>query len=230
MDWSGFSLRDWQTVGTERPTENAKLFVADACTRIQGEPHCFWTGREARKRAYEQDGYRCDNKVTYVSVLFEKGKEIQDSHVKKEFFFAVSRIFASHSTSALICVSSDKKTEPAGFTVGTNFWEAELPVLWKLKDGIAITLLLIEHHEEVKLNLSQNELMKVRIYRRYAHSLDCDKKSFVEDHYQQEDYDQWRKEKPRRGILFQDLLKWFRRWRSVVRCESERRGGQSSSW
>ena len=218
MKWSDFTVTDWQSVvalGEQKPSSNAQCFIRNATHYMKKEPHCFWSGRQARKKAYEQTLYICDNKVPFVSFLFERGKELKDPLIKQEFFFATSRIFALFSTSAFVCLSSDKDAETPGFTIGTNFWEAELPILWKLKESIPIFLIFIDK-KEIKMSLSQKELMHVPIYRRYAHPMDSEKKSFVEDHYKQEDYDQWRISKPRRGILFRNLLNIFCHWKSVA--------------
>lgn len=51
---------------------------------------------------------------------------------KKRAFLNYHQDSRSTKTSALI-ISSNKPSEPPGFTVGTNLWEAELPALWKLK-------------------------------------------------------------------------------------------------
>jgi len=53
-------------------------------TNIPYQPHCFWSGREARIESYSQSSYLCDNNVSYISYLFEKGKTIQDGVLKKE--------------------------------------------------------------------------------------------------------------------------------------------------
>lgn len=219
---STLSISDWQSVGTHSPTPHARVFLQAVEKKIIRSPHCFWSGKAARTQAYEQTDYVCDNQVPLVSVLFEKGKkEAKDPLIQKEFFFAISRLFALTSTSALIFLSSDKPSEPPGLTIGTNFWEAELPVLWRLRQEGKLSICEICLMETGKatrnLDLSQESLASFPIYRRYKHPYDADEDSFVQDHYKAQDYEKWRKAKPRKAILFGNLLRMALLWRRMTR-------------
>jgi hypothetical protein len=191
------------------------------------QPHCFWGGREAKKRAHQETTHKSDKEIPLIRELFIK---IRDTRKKMgcydplltEVAFWVSRLYALHTIGIpKIFIAQDKETEEPGYTVGTNLWEAELPTLWELVHKGEI--------EDIHLYLYQNKVWKgpislkngnidIPVWRRTWHPLDdpSTKLSFVERHFEQKDFDFWRTQPPRKGINLRKLVKFIRIWKGKV--------------
>lgn len=187
-------------------------------------PQCFWAGLEGRKRAHQEKDHLTDDQVPVIRMLFRMLSLIRKNMKKHdpqmtELSFMVSRVFAYYSGgTAKIFISQDKSTEEPGYTTGTNLWEAELPMLWEL--------LHLRILDDIHIHLFRNgswdgpfsirdERLDFPIWRRNFHKLDAPdtKLSFVEQHYAQDDYDRWRTQPPRRGIMLSSLKRMIARWK-----------------
>ena len=191
-------------------TPNAQAFLDFCSTRIVREPHCFWSGRTAKLRAQaaKPEQYRSDAEVPFVATLFRTCMSLEcvSPQQRRQISFAISRVYALYSEGphALVYLSSDKPTESAGLTVGTNFWEAELPVLSRMVSvGRLTALQYFVYDQTLSRWTTREQVDTLPIYRRYAHPLDplSVLGSFVEDRFGQNDYDMWRLTAPRRAII-----------------------------
>ena len=223
-----FTVDDVESINAlGNPTTKARQFLDFCRPHMTSELHCFWAGRQGKLKARESKEYKSDADVPFVSALFALCTALKDQgnpqSVVKLFAFAVSRLFASYSKgpTAVVFLASDKPSEPAGLTVGTNFYEAELPVL--------ATLLRVGQLKQIHIYTQQSadgwqgplvfprDLVELRIYRRYVHPMDpCRMRvPFVSDEYTQADYERWRLEPARRGttvaFMRRIVLKWRRK-------------------
>lgn len=199
------------------PTPLASKLLAEAKRWIPAGPHSFWAGRAARQRACLTP--YAESHVPFMSFLFiwcQRYIKKNKSDSVKLLFFTISRLFARTTIGlASVFLSSDKPSEEPGLTVGTNFWEAELPVLWTLQKQGTVQVLIYMGGWKKAVALSSVNLKSIPIYRRYAHSLDrkdC-RDSFVSDDFTQMDYDAWRTQPPRRGILVGKLHGFACQWK-----------------
>jgi hypothetical protein len=196
---------------------------------LKKEPHCFWAGLEGKKRAQSEKSLVSDDQVVIIRSIFEELKIIREEMKKHDPFmteisFWVSRLFALTSTGiSKIFIGQDKESECPGYTVGTNLWEGELPVLWELiHDGQLEDVHIYLHEKNTSgqfnwkgpLSLKEGKF-DMPIWRRNYHPLDPQtmKLSFVEQHFDQKDYDHWRKQPPRRGIMLSKLKLFAAKWK-----------------
>ena len=220
--FTDFTLDDVDSIQWNklRITPRAQKFIDYCRPHMTYARHCFWSGKNAKIKCRENKAYLSDKDVPFIKELFELCNILRDQGKPylKMFAFAVSRVFALYSKgpTAVIYLSSDKSTEPAGLTTGTNLYEAELPVLVSLLHGKVL--------EHIHLYVEGvpygpiHHIQQLPIYRRYVHPLDpiSTHISFVSDSYQQSDYDQWRLEPPRKYITAGRIRKILLRWQKLI--------------
>ena len=210
--------KDIESIGTQRQTENANNLenYIKGFMDLGNSNHCFWAGINARKKAIAEVNYKTDTSYLILTVLFNicyklLTCKIYSQEKLTDISFAISRIYASQTTGiAKIFISSDKPTESVGWTIGTNLWEAELPVLWNLYHRRVIKDIQLYIDNGILGNSNWNNgisiinynCISLPIYRRTWHSLDSPdtKSSFVVPGMVQSDYDQWRLTAPRKFI------------------------------
>ncbi|AHC55133.1 hypothetical protein D1R32_gp416 [Tunisvirus fontaine2] len=206
--------RDFVSVGTGEETDVALEFLRlvqenEPDIGKKGE-HRFWSGMEAKKQSVK--GTVSDADYPYISYLFGLCKE--NGQYSKQMVlvsFMISSCFAYFSRGvAHVFLSSDKPTEEAGLTTGTNFMEAELPVLQRLKrrgkiSGIFVSRFTSGWTEPQELN----ESFDIPVWRRNWHPMDGEqtKKSFVWQNMTQDDWEEWRKTEPRKSCSLGSLRK-----------------------
>lgn len=225
---SDLKEEDIQSIGGLDVTLKANPILKLCSSHMTSNPHCFWTGREGKIKARSSNQYKSDADIPFISNLFRSCMLESNIAVRKRISFAVSRIFALYSQGpiAVVYLASDKESEPANLTVGTNFWEAELPVLTNLlKIGKLQHIHFFIHRESKWLGPIDLKNLNVPIYRRYIHPLDHKSVhfSFVQDCFKQADYDQWRLEPPRKGINIVKLRKIVSIWRKKSSKRSYKR-------
>lgn len=218
---------DVDSIGTTNPTKLAKQII-EVCKEyfIECDNYVFWSTRPARIKAYElhdEKEYMLDKNHELINSLFEKWCEI--SGEKESTFtteqmvlisYAISRLYAMQATkNAIIFLGSDKSTEKIGFHVGNNLWQAELFVLRNICKNISFIVV----DNNITCNITTSQLNDLPIWRREYHTMDdpTNIKSFVKRSYKQSDYDEWRKEPPRKGISYGDLHKYCLKWKKYQR-------------
>lgn len=158
-----FKLEDCESIPL-KPTAKALKFLVFAAEYMKYNNHCFWSGNNAKNKAH---AFISDKDVDFISLLFRFWNTY---NYDKTVSFAISRLYAMYSNlpEAIIFLSSDKPTEKTGLTMGTNFWEAELPVLLQLNFKI---ICFVDNHTGICYQdlISQKN---ITIYRRYAHPMD----------------------------------------------------------
>ena len=222
---------DIESIGTNHQTinaSNAHEYVKKFMD-LKNTNHTFWAGINARERAMIEPNYKTDNSYGIISLLFNFCSKLKtcgfDALQLTNISFAISRIYAAQTTGiAKIFISSDKPSEKTGLTVGTNLWEAELPVLWNLYHRGIITDIQLYIDDGVLYNSKWmsgvsmiNDKINIPIYRRTWHYLDNDntKSSFVQANMIKADYDKWRETPPRKAITTTKLKSIIMKWKKL---------------
>jgi len=235
-----FSQQDSASIGTEYLTENATKFV-DLFTYLEknGFPgprsykrvKNFWSGEEARNRAAQSLDQISDNQIPAIAVMFDLCAAIQDiqrdyDHYLRFLSASISRVYAAHAHSiANVYMSSDKPCESPGFTVGNNFWEAELATLQQLmarKQLADIQIHLYDHINRTwnkPVSLFSEDGMALTIRRRSLHRHD---NQALSDRFKagksEAERELWRKSGERPAISFGRLKRMTMRWRGYAGC------------
>ena len=180
---------------------------------------CFWAGTQARSKALKEENYITDTMHPIIGKLFNICSEIRVHNGHSEqltlISYAISKAYASYSRGIVkIFISSDKLSESPCLTVGTNFWEAELPVLRHLERQNLVKLNVYLHigdlisHTDCSVSSLETANrywigpfthLSLPVVRRQWHPLDygC-RDSFVVQGMNQDDYDNWRSRPPRK--------------------------------
>jgi hypothetical protein len=242
-----FELRenDVDSIGTNKPTKLAEQII-NACRPFfeQCNTYVFWSTRLARTEAYKllnNNNTILDKNHKLISRLFEEWSKISKTLDNKSISektmilisYAISRLYALQATkNAIVFLGSDKKTEDIGFHVGNNLWHAELPVLQNNCPNIRFIMVDEIGDKTITHEITKDKLKYLPIWRREIHSMDdysCSK-SFVKISYTQNDYDEWRKEPPRRGILYGRLFKYYLKWKTYKNVSNEQNNNLRQSF
>lgn len=206
--WLGLLLKltdqDIASIGTAAPLEPARRLISacEAEDDFSAGRQCFWSCLSVREQASQVPGFATDAQFKSLARLFRLCMtEVQPGPTRSRLAFAVSRVYAQFARGIVhVFLGSDKPSEPAGLTIGNNFWEAELPVLQLRKAQGIVTEILVH----VQGSTTTWEDLDVPLWRRDFHpSLDdpVTRPSFIEAGWSQEQWDQWRQEEPRRKPL-----------------------------
>lgn len=197
--------------------------------------HCFWSGQLGKEKACDKVKrssykFKTDADVWLISRLFKLCFQLPNSMQHKQPSYAISRMFAFYTHEnevAHVYLATDKNSESSGITVGTNFWEAEFPVLRSQLTKPSHQLLFHIYNVKTKtwnrMWCDSPQWKGLTIYRRYEHPLDSKstRSSFVHDHFSQYDYDHWRTTPPRKGIYIQTLLTQIDKWKRIAKQRRE---------
>ena len=219
---------DIESIGTSGQTTNATNAVSyiNKYMNSTESHHCFWAGMNARERAMAEPEYKTDVSYNILNVLFNLCSKLKTVNLLCDLTyisFAISKIYASQTTGiAKIFISSDKPSEKTGYTVGTNLWEAEFPVIWNLYHSGTITDIQLYIDDGILYNSKWrnpisivNDNVNLPIYRRSWHYLDDEttRSSFVLPNMVRADYDKWRTTRPRNFITTTKLKSIILKWR-----------------
>lgn len=225
---------DIDSIGSSSPTKTATEFVkftSQYNTNTESSEHCFWSGMEAKKKAQSLTNLLKDSDYAVINLLFEICVMVRENNDDTYFeeltrvSFATSRVFALFSKgNAHIFVSTDKDSEPPGFTCNNNFWDAELPILQMLYFTKVVTNIWLYFYDHTikswldPVSIHQTDI-DFPIWRRKWHPI-LDKvdikDSFVHQKMTPSQWDSWRKNKPRTYITFQKLKQVIRHWKNIV--------------
>lgn len=195
---------DIESIGMSNPTPRADALI-DYCAQFMSTHtiNIFWCGLSGRTRANEESeriNAKMDSGYPLISLLFKicyLGRDQYSRHTTKmtDVSFAISKVFAARSThTAYIFIASDKPSEHPGFTVGTNLWNAELPVLrHRLATGDLDNIIVSVRIDGIWTEGTSIDNIDLPIYRREHHMLDCPtiELSFVKTTYTLPDYIKW---------------------------------------
>lgn len=218
------SHEDIESIGLHNQSPHATQLI-EYC--IQFMPahtiNIFWCGQQGRTKANEESerlNAKMDSGYPFISLLFKicyLGRDQYSRHTTQmtDVSFAISKVFAQRSThNAYIFIASDKPSEHPGFTVGTNLWNAELPVLRQRMvmgylDNIIVSYCVNGGWTEGK----HIDNIDLPIYRREHHILDCPttELSFVKSTYTLPDYIKWLDYPARKGIKITVMKKIIRK-------------------
>lgn len=220
--FSRVTQKDFVSVGTCQETSTALKFLhlfRDNEPNIGAKEHRFWSGMEARKEKVPRTFSDADYPfIVYLFELCQRERQKNNGEYSERMTlvsFMISSCFAYFSRgTAHVFLSSDKPTEEAGLTTGTNFMEAELPVLQRLKRNGDIQKILVYRFvsEDWKEPREIGEdSFDVPIYRRQWHPMDSfeSKKSFVRQQMTQDEWEEWRDALPRKSCSWKTLKKIF---------------------
>lgn len=185
------TCRDLETIGEGKPSSNAKGFLQLADTldqngfpNVRGRRINFWSGIEARDKAYSELGVLSDSKIGVTCALLEiydklRTEEGEDHYAVSHLLAqAVSTVYASQATGEVnFYFSNNKQTEAFGraVMVGNVFWNVELRTLQTRKNkGKIAAIHNISLDEKTKQWLPAVSISddKIRLERRNSHSLD----------------------------------------------------------
>jgi len=233
---------DVESIGDEQVTSNAKILLDiinsnqtsdersnNVINNVSNDNyHCFWAGMKARQYLLSRHDVKTDYDYTILCVLFElcgmlrqECNDGQHSEHMTIVSYAISACYATLSTGIVnVYISSDKQSESGGLTLGTNFWEAELYTLQKMRRRGLVTDIIIYtiNHDGSFANdgISVN-IINIPIWRRQHHpTLDSQdsKQSFVTQGMTNSDYDNWRLHPPRNYITVNKVRHIIAKWRS----------------
>ncbi|ALH06773.1 hypothetical protein PMV_075 [Port-miou virus] len=220
--FSRLSQKDFVSVGTGQETKVALEFLQIFRENEPGigtKEHRFWSGMEARKQKVVGTVSDADYPfITYLFDLCQKERQRNNGKYSKQMTlvsFMISSCFAYFSRgTAHVFLSSDKPTEETGLTTGTNFMEAELPVLQRLKRSGKIQKILVSRFVSGDWEEPQEigeDSFDIPIYRRQWHPMDSfeTKESFVRQQMTQNEWEEWRKAPPRKSCSWNALKKIF---------------------
>ncbi|AMQ10562.1 hypothetical protein [Brazilian marseillevirus] len=204
---------DFVSVGSGNETQTALEFlslVKDNEPTIGEKEHLFWSGMEARKQRINNTVSDAD--YSYISFLFDLCQKNKERYSEQMTLvsFMISSCFAYFSRgTAHVFLSSDKPTEEPGLTTGTNFMEAELPVLQRLKQRGKIQKILVSRFVTGiwKEPQEMNGEFDIPVWRRDWHPMDGEetKESFVRKSMTQGEWEEWRKAPPRKSCSWKTL-------------------------
>ncbi|OHE70860.1 MAG: hypothetical protein A2007_04860 [Verrucomicrobia bacterium GWC2_42_7] len=108
----------------------------------------FWSGYDARKymENRERPLARTDLMTPVFCFLFATSRVIQQYEGINVYMaqLATCAILATQASGVVnVYISSDKKSEPVGMKSGNYFWEIELPILQKLKQGGQVSAIML---------------------------------------------------------------------------------------
>ncbi len=220
------SLNDIESIGMAWQTPKASALV-EYCTSFMFAHtiNIFWCGQQGRTRANEESerlNAKMDSGYPFISLLFKicyLGRDQYSRHTTQmtDVSFAISKIFASRSThTAYIFIASDKPTEYPGYTVGTNLWNAELPVLRsRVASGDLDAIIVSYCVDGIWSEGVDVDNVDLPIYRRHHHLMDCPttELSFVKPTYTLPDYIKWLDYPPRKSIKTTLMKKIIRKLR-----------------
>lgn len=216
------TLEDLNSVGSGKETQRANeclSFLEESEPDIGKSEHRFWSGMEARSQ--KMPGTKSDTDYPFLRQLFEmcqrerqrNGGKFSEQMTLASFMISSCFAYFSRGT-AHVFLSSDKATEEAGLTKGTNFMEAELPVLQRLKRTRKIQNILVyrlvlgawQEPQEIA-----DKIFDVPVWRRKWHPMDDKetKESFVRQKMSQKEWDEWRCAPPRESCSWKTLQKIF---------------------
>lgn len=154
---SYFTEEDYESIGSTLPTPRTKELIEcfesldqNGFSLAQGNIINFWSGDEAKKRAWNDDSLS-DSKIPAIAVGFDICRAIQQIENKKKYHIMarklpniVSAIFSSLAKDEVrVFISSNKQSEPASIIAGNNFFKAELPVVQRLASQNIVTKIFI---------------------------------------------------------------------------------------
>lgn len=192
---------------------------------------CFWCCKEGRTKALLETQFVTDSGYPIIKLLFEYCTLIKEQVGKREKYmtllsFGISRLFASYAKRDVpqdihVFMSSDKSIENTGFHIGNNFWMAELPVLHDFLRNNYITDIILHICEKGQWShdLSiKHDIINLPLWRRKWHPLDGKStiKSYVDDNFTQNEWDQWRKEPPRKFTTYSKMLNIAYKWKNMA--------------
>jgi hypothetical protein len=235
-----FTQEDGASIGADIPSENAKKFIAlFQYLEANGFPgpgayHCpinFWSGEEARRLALRIQNELSDDQVPAVAAMFAVCSTIQELQGRYDEYVrllsvSISKVYALHANGTVnVYISSDKLCEESGFTVGNNFWDAELATLQLLavqKKVADIHVRRYDHanqawHKPVSLLSREGSVIPVR--RRCIHRHDDQAHSArFKAGKSEAERQQWRHSHARPSISYGSLKNIAVRWRAYATC------------
>lgn len=211
-------LRDPASTATATAAiRRALLEEAEGLPAEQVHAPCFWSGRAAAACAAEMGGVT-DKSFRVLRDLFAA---CSVRGTPPAVGYAISGAFAETTRgTAHVWLSSDKPSEPAGLTVGTNLWEAELPVLQMRRQAGHLAGLCF-HVQRDDGTWTETAVLPdhLPIWRRHAHPLDppTTSASFVTSEKEQHEWDAWRARPPRPLLLTWGQLRAIaNKWRHMA--------------
>ncbi|BBI30307.1 hypothetical protein QKT49_gp456 [Acanthamoeba castellanii medusavirus] len=235
---------DFVSIGTGEETPLAREFLdlvqENTDESLLEKERCFWSGMEARERARQKEDAITDDRCSLLSLLFsvcsKRRRENGGMHTKQEtlFSFCISSAYAyfAHGT-AHVFLSSDKPSERTGLTTGTNFLEAELPVL--LRKGVRVAVYLMDDGNWKGPIDYGDKNLDLPMWRRDWHPLDgrdslasyvnvcpsvqsIDPALFLESRKEktQREWDEWRMQPPRTPCQTSLVSFVVKRWKSII--------------
>lgn len=187
---SSFSQEDSDSFGSEVETLNVvklrglfKLLEHNGFLGVHGRSVNFWTGNEAKKKAYDTADECSDSEVPAICAMFDIAATLQareyaqlasaeDYHLAKLFPEAISKYFATHVENnevVNVYLSSDKEADQAGLQVGTYFWNTEMSVILKMVPHDKIVLHVYDRQQGT---WEAMQMKHIPLHRRNAHDFE----------------------------------------------------------